>query len=349
MPAEFRGYRAGDERQLVELFGRVFGRAISEAHWLWKFKGLPSPAENVWLGVVNEEVVFQYACIPTPFRLPDGERLAMVSADAMTAVPFRRMGLLTEGARRAYRGYQAAGASFVIGLPNQAWGTRTEALGWERLFPLCWLTLPLRPERLLAARLAWPWLGSLTWVGALWNRLLARRSRSPDPALAVRPITAASEAFDELWHESLADSYLSVVRNRDWIDWRYFSCPSFDYQVLLAERAGRPVGYAVYRWERDAGRHLGVIAELVAPRTEAGAWHALLESILGMGQHAHADSLVTLAVPGSPAYAALRRFGYIPRRRSFDVMMVDLDPALPLAAMRDPSRWLMAGGDFDVV
>jgi hypothetical protein len=33
-----RPYRDGDERQLVGLFERVFGRPMSEAHWRWKLR-----------------------------------------------------------------------------------------------------------------------------------------------------------------------------------------------------------------------------------------------------------------------------------------------------------------------
>src|SRR5262245_55554492 len=37
-----RPYHPGDERDLVVLFQRVFGRPITEAHWRWKLKQLPS-------------------------------------------------------------------------------------------------------------------------------------------------------------------------------------------------------------------------------------------------------------------------------------------------------------------
>src|SRR5213594_2611005 len=122
-----RAYCAGDEGALVALFERVFGRSISEAHWRWKLKQPPSPVENVWLAVDEDRPVFHYAGIPTRYRLPAGEVTAMVSVDTMTAPEFQRRGLLSAVGRHVYDTWRAAGVPFVIGLPNQRWGSRTGA------------------------------------------------------------------------------------------------------------------------------------------------------------------------------------------------------------------------------
>ena len=69
-----RPYQPGDERDLVALFQRVFGRPLTETHWRWKLKQLPSPVENVWLAVAqNGNPIFQYAGIPVRYHLPIGE------------------------------------------------------------------------------------------------------------------------------------------------------------------------------------------------------------------------------------------------------------------------------------
>src|SRR5258706_11274886 len=172
-----RAYRPGDERALVALFERVFGRAISEAHWRWKLKQPASPVENVWLAVHGDAPIFQYAGIPTRYRLPTGEVTAMVSVDTMTAPEFQRRGLLGSVGRHVYETWRAAGVPFVIGLPNERWGSRAGALGWEPLFSLQWLARPLRPEAILARRLEWPAPARLTALGVLWDGIWRGRFR----------------------------------------------------------------------------------------------------------------------------------------------------------------------------
>ncbi|TMC48398.1 MAG: hypothetical protein E6J26_10735, partial [Chloroflexi bacterium] len=54
-----RPYRAGDERELVGLFERVFVRALTPEQWRWKLRSGQSAVENVWLAVHDEKPIFQ--------------------------------------------------------------------------------------------------------------------------------------------------------------------------------------------------------------------------------------------------------------------------------------------------
>jgi hypothetical protein len=343
-----RAYRAGDERALVALFGRVFGRAISEEHYCWKLRQPPTPVENVWLAVDDDVPIFHYAGIPTRYRLRDAEVLAMVSVDTMTAPEFQRRGLLSAVGRTVYDTWRAAGVAFIIGLPNERWGSRAGALGWEPLFDLQWLARPLRPEAILARRLRMPALARLAPIGAAWNMLWQLRLRR-DPNVKVRSVERAGSEFDQLWQRHGADAAASVVRDSAWINWRYLDAPAFDYQVLLAERDGQPAGYAAYRVEAHATGMAGFIAELFAGQADEPARRALIAETLAALRTAGADNAVTLAVPGSPLERDLRSAGFLYSRGAFGVQIVPLDPELPLDTLRDPRSWNLAGGDFDVI
>jgi len=189
---EFRAYRAGDEHELVGLFERVFGRPISREHWRWKFKSLPGQVENVWLATAQGQLAFQYACVPVAFQLPDRELRAMVSMDTMTAPEHQRKGLLTQGAARAYAAYRQSGAAFVIGLPNEAWGSRTTALGWEPLIPLRWLSLPIRLEAVLGRKLR---LGGLAPTAQTNPRPVGLHPYGQPRRQPVRPTVARDLSF----------------------------------------------------------------------------------------------------------------------------------------------------------
>ena len=343
-----RAYRPGDERALVALFERVFGRAISEAHWRWKLKQQPSPVENVWLAVDDDVPIFHYAGIPTRYRLPTGEATAMVSVDTMTAPEFQRRGLLGSVGRHVYDTWRATGVPFVLGLPNERWGSRAGALGWQPLFSLQWLVRPLRPEATLARRLKLPALARLTPIGGLWNALWRMRSRG-DAALRVRAVERAGPEFDQLWRSCGAAVPVSVIRDSAWVNWRYLDAPAFAYRVLLAERDLHPVGYAAYRVEQHPGGRAGYIAELFAGRGDARGRAGLIEHTLAALHAEGADNAITLAIPGTALYRSLRRAGFLRVRGAFSVQIVQLDPALPMDLLRDPQSWEMAGGDFDVI
>lgn len=154
-----RPYRAGDEARLVALFARVFGRPIDEAHWGWKLAGRPSlsPFPTVFVGVAadpdgGERAVHQFGGIPIRCAGPRGHVTAIVAVDAMTDPEYRRQGLLTAASEQAWRCWRDAGIAFVLGLPNEQWGSRAYALGWRELSALSWRVRPLRLDRIVRRR-----------------------------------------------------------------------------------------------------------------------------------------------------------------------------------------------------
>lgn len=344
-----RPYRPGDEAHLLPLFERVFGRAIAEAHWRWKLKQQPSPVENVWLAVDGDKPIFQYAGIPTRYQLSAGEITAMVSVDTMSDPDYRRQGLLTKVGRFTYDAWREGGIPFVIGLPNQQWGSRTQALGWLPLFPLQWLVRPLYPEALVARRLklpaalARPRLLSALWHG--WGKLTLR----PHSTIQLRQLRQAEPVLNQLWQRYPADGSFSIVRDAAWVGWRYLASPTYPYQVWLAERAGEPVGYAVYRIEQQAGRKVALIAELFTLPADDKTLNTLLWHVLDRCYAEKVEMVATLAIPGTALHHTLRQAGFRWSWGEFSVEIVPLAGDLPLDSLADPHKWVMFGGDYDVV
>lgn len=342
-----RPYRTDDERDLVELFRRAFGQSVTEDHWRWKLKRPHSPTSNVWLAVCEEKPVFQYAGIPTRFQLADGSATVMVSVDTMTAPEFRRRGLLTQVAQQVYSAWRAGGVAFVLGLPNNQWGSRAAALGWQELFPLQWLVRPLRPHAILARRLKMPLLSHVSFPSALWNRLLQARVHR-DPQVRIERASQADAAFDQLWDACKSDWAFSTVRDRDWVQWRFLSAPSSAHEVTLARRAGRPTGYCAYSLLGSGERVHATLADMLFARQDLATRDTLLSDLIDRLIVAKAEAVSTLAVPGTAHHRWLRHVGFFPRQ-AFSVQVVPLSANLPLERMRDPHQWNLSGADFDVI
>lgn len=342
-----RPYRTDDERELVKLFHAAFGHPTTEDHWRWKLQRQPSTVDNVWLAVCDDKPVFQYAGIPTRFWLVQTPATTMVSVDTMTAPEFRRRGLLTRVAQQVYAAWRDQDIAFVIGLPNENWGSRAGALGWQALFPLQWLVRPLRPEAILGRRLNAPFLKRATLPAALWNRML--KGRLPhDPQVRTEQVHIADDTFDQIWESCKADWKFSTVRDRHWVDWRFLSSPSRSYELTLARRAGKPTGYSAHTLNRTAGRTTAHLAELFAAREDHSTRDALLSALIDTLVAVGAEALSTLAVPGTPLFRCLRRAGFFPRH-ALSVQVVPLRTGLPMGLMADPVHWSLTGADFDIV
>ncbi len=342
-----RPFRTEDIPGVVDLFAGAFGRVITPAHYQWKLRTRPSPVENVVIAVDrHDRPVFHLGGIPCRCRLGGEERWIMVAVDGMTAPAYRRRGLLTQYTSELFGRWREAGIALVLGLPNEKWGSRTLALGWRPLFPLSWLVLPLRPERLLARRLRFPLLGRLGFVGRLWNR---RWQTPPQGDVAVDETSGVGTELDHVWAVARSTVSCSIVRDRAWASWRYFEPPEGGYRVLIARREGRPCGYAAYQIREWGGASSATIAEVSAAQGDSVGFRSLVRATLARLVKAGVDVVRTLAVPGSFSHAEFRRVGFLRSRYSFGVEHVALDPALASVDLQDPAVWHLSGGDFDVV
>lgn len=353
-----RPFRPGDEVQLVALFAQVFGRALPAEVWRWKIKGYrPEGApqvENVWVAEADDgRLIAQTAGLPARVKLAGRIYQAMISVDTMTAPDFRRQGILTGLGAAAYSHWSAAGVSTVLGLLNQQWGSRGQALGWRELFPLAWRRVPLRIDRLLASshKVPSPLRRPAASVGGILALALhswrQRRGRAGRAGVRVGPVNRAGTNFDELW-ERLSREYDNLlVRDSGWVNWRYLQAPGFGYRVLQADIGGTLQGYVAYRCAEAQDRRTGFVADLfTAPGARAVA-HTLLCAALDDLWAEGAETARVTAPPGSPLDALLRSTGFRPATGAFDFRLVALDPELDVPSIRDTTRWLLTGGDFD--
>lgn len=345
-PWHIRPYRPGDERALVALWTEAFGRPMTEQHWRWKAKGRATHVENVGVAVAaDDRPIFQFVGIPCPAIVLGSPRTVMVGADVVTAPAFRRRGVFPTTARRLFDSWREAGVALVLGLANDRWRAQADALGYERFFPLRRLVRVLRPERVLARRARLPALAQLHALGRVWNRVW---DRAPPAEIAIRPLASATPEIDAVWTRVASHLQTSLVRDRAWVTWRYYDCPYRTYRVTLAERAAGPVGYAVHSVVRHNGNTSVQVPELFAPGDRV-ALRALVRDVVARAQAEDADTVVTLAIPGSGVERELWRAGFLSGRGGWPLEVIRLDTAIPRAALRDPGGWWLVGGDFDVI
>jgi hypothetical protein len=238
--------------------------------------------------------------------------------------------------------------ALCYGLANDyGWGTRAKALGFERSFSLRWMVRPLRLERVLARRLGLAALARWPALGRTWNRLW-NRTAGPPPDVTVRAAAAATTDFDAVWRRAAPHVTTSLVRDRAWVAWRYLEFPGRAYRLTLAARGEQPAGYGVYRVVRAAGGTAVHVPEVFAPG-DPELLEALVRDLVARAMEEDADTIVTLAVPGSALHRAFRRAGFVFGSGGWPVDVLRLDATLPGAAVQDPARWWVVGGDFDVI
>ncbi|MCU0275096.1 MAG: GNAT family N-acetyltransferase [Acidimicrobiales bacterium] len=334
---------------MAELFLTCFGRSVSVEHLRWKLASRPGALTGSWLAESDDgRVVGHLGAIPVRLWLGGSEHPGLVLVDGMVHPDFRRRGVISDVRNHARRSWIEGGASLGLVLPNEQWGSRVRAFGWQPVFPFRWRRLLLRPSATLARRFRLAALGRLRVLDAA-ARWWSRRGSPADTSVDLRPLTEAGPELDELWLEARAGVGVSLVRDRAWVAWRYLEAPAADFRVLLGERDGRAVGYVAYRLIEEAGSSWATLADVFADPREPGLVEALLAGVVRHLAELGVESVAGLAVPGTDLDRDLHRSGFRPSRGSFGVHLVPYREDLPLEILRNPRRWLIAGGDFDIV
>lgn len=343
-----RPYQPGDETRLAALFQTVFDRPMTPAHWVWKLGQGANGVPNVWLAVDDAgHPVCHYAGIPRGVHLEGRDHRVMVIVDAMTHPACRRQGLLTEVVRQAHAAWRSAGVSFLLGMPNEAWGSRRGELGWQPIADLRWFVTPLHPEAVLARRFGWAALSKVTLLSDLWSAWWDGRSQ---PGFGGSEVTgAAAEAvLRELPAQPVAAGDATLDRDAEWVTRRLLERPESPYRVLVAKDAQAVRSYIAYQTLHLAGRRVGTVTDVVRGTADASVARWLLREALGRLRAEGADIAMALAVPGTPDDALLRRAGFLFTQGTFSVDAVMLDQRLPIETLRG-ARWRLGGSDFDLI
>jgi hypothetical protein len=221
-----RGYRAGDEQALVELFRRSFDAERSLAHWRWRYQDHPHGRHRISLAVDPAgRPLAQYAAYPALWW--DGRERRHLRAhqigDIMSAPEARgrgrgRTSVLAQAARHFYAAHCWGRVDFDYGFHTAA------SRGFSNRF-----LAVVDPEPV---------------------PFRAARPEGFAPAAVrgyrVRPLAAAGPELDGLWRRARGDYGRLAVRDRRYLEWRYFRRPDVRYLVLGVFRWRRLVGWSVF-------------------------------------------------------------------------------------------------------
>jgi len=222
-----RLYRDGDEAGIRELFREVFGREMTAGEWQWKYK--PPGREKVHSVVAvsqNNTIVAHYGGMPVRVSYRGTGIRALASTDVMTSRRYRGFVLLRK--IMTYFRDKALEDGFRIchGFPTEKTLMQpAEKLGIiERCTPV-----------------------------AEASKMAAFRNSIARFTYCLEPIGFDDDRISLLWDASAQINRFAVVRDGDYLLWRYRDHPVFLYQCWgLTRRWGKDLlGIAVTKTTQD--------------------------------------------------------------------------------------------------
>jgi len=221
-----RDYQKDDEYEITSLFRDVFGKEMTLDQWNWKYvvRGDGRIYSKVVVDI-SHKVVGHAGAVPLRGKFRD------------KSIPFFQIvDVMVHPLARGFLGGKNVFGKMIKML--------FEDLGSEFADVFCY-GFPGKRPYILGERIG--------VYDTIERSVDCTKSLSPFKTLSfyrlfkVRPIEWDDERLDELWRRVSPKLRLSVIRDRDYLLWRYANNPYFRYQLLGFFYSEKLIGWAVVR------------------------------------------------------------------------------------------------------
>lgn len=261
-----------DHFGLIELYETVFGHTATPAMWYWKYVPSWTRRHYCYVGRVDDKVIGYFGAVPLR-GLKDGKEIPYFQlADLMVHPDYRRK-----------YDYFEIGSKHILTDINE---THPEHLVYG--------FSDHRAFRFLKKR------GLAGFIEKAQHRYLRLADTPPaaEARFCFEPWDWKSAHIDQVWELHRPRIRAGLIRDADYLFWRYGCHPLHGYKLLGVLQDGEPVGFAVVGSDRP-GEHgrakESPVVDLLLPPDDTGrilqelCRHWGNDLMLWMANHLHPD------------------------------------------------------------
>ena len=363
MKIYLRSYAEGDENSIAELLHNNFPNALPSDSiretWMWQFKKEGSRNSGVAVAELNGQIVAQYAVMGFPMNCQGQQIDGAISTATVTDEAVRGQGLFTKLAGKVYADTEKDGCKLIFGFPNsQSIQGFIRKLDWFEIgpFPLHLKLVNSSPffERVIGIN---PLSGATAWFCNAAMRLFFLRDTQvkKDNSLEIRHIQEIPGNIDQLWKEGFIKDRIAIVRDKQYLEWRYLRKPFFKYKIYAAfDSSGELVGQFVTYTSEKFGLKIIYVMEMMAARDSRDVYRKMLSQLDELAKELAVDAISLLVMRNNPNYFFFVKNGFLPVPSRFhpqDIYFAarinseDIDSVF----VKNHANWYISWGDLDVV
>ncbi len=270
---QVRPATSADGPGIRRLHARVFGSAMSEAEFAWKFDWNPDGRFGMVAVADGGEIVGNYAGWGMRFHIDGRPALLYSVGDVATEPSARALGGLRGVYSAMIEPFYAALAGKVpicFGFPNdRALAISNRLAGTRTLFPI--------------------------------RQILVECDAFGAAPEDVGSGDFVDESFDTLWEEASRNFTHAAVRDRARVNWRFHARPNRYYRMVWWRQGGRPRGWAALSVSGEEA----LVADFLGADAEGRDLPNLFSAAAAEARRMGARRLVFWETPGGPGRAAI--------------------------------------------
>lgn len=344
-----RKFSRGDGEALTTLCQEVFERKIRNDYWKWKFYDNPAGKHFAFVALDGEKIIGAIACIPMKATFGGKVILASQATDLMIAQDYRRATPFFRLSQFVQRDVWDKNTDFIYGIAKKEHcDIYTKLLGYHRFGPLHMMIKILNPSPFLNKRLKNKILscsiGALSACSLKLSNLYKSRSHR---GIEIRDVDQFSPDNDELCREHDREHKITIARDSEYLNWRYFRNPIQKYRAFASFNEGKRTGFIILCLKEKDGIRRGYIVDLVTSPSAEDSTDRLIAKAVSYFYDEKADSINAWMLSNTLPYQIMTRSGFVPRPTHHYMLVKAKPPGLDDEFISNRSNWYLTLGDSD--
>ncbi len=351
-----RDYEDGDEQRIVPLFNFIFNKTRTTVQWNWEFKKNPDGFKALIAEDEEENLMAHLAALHRSIKIGQTKALSSLEVDGMTHPDYARRGIFVALGKRLLSDLEEEGVSIVIGFPNEKALPGHRKMGCIELFTPDVMVRPVNFKNVSKKLVANRVLGLFSQLFGRFLFKVVYRSRKAniEGDIVIKTIERFDRRFDRFWEKACSPHNVILQRDSRYLNWRYAECPEKHYQVFVAEKDDRILGFVVVRVMELFGLRNGLIVDILALPNYENVAHALVLKAVEYLKKKEVDAIACMMPKWGEYNGVLRKCGFMPSPQKLNpkpqpFIIYPISKDIDLDAVKNPQNWLITWGDSDVV
>lgn len=324
--------------ECVDLLNQVFEESRTKDQYIWKF--YQSPLNKTIIRLAHDsktgELLAHYAVMPIRINHSGEYVMGGQSGDTAVAAKAAGRGLFKKCAIETFNHMSADGYQLVYGFPNsESYPGFVRRLGWRRISRLTRYTF-----RLKAIGGMWPSMTSAIVI--LKDAYDKGRNRTQnEPIHTYADNSHLSKDVEGLWNIVKDYEACSIVKNLEYLDWRYTRNRLADYIYYEMRINGVLEGIVIYRCNERAA----IITEVMVARKNIRYSRHLIRRFVIHALHRGMKEIVFEGLDDGFFDAAFQDFTKTSSNLIFCIKTLDSNHYEPDLFAKQ--NWTVTAGDLD--
>ena len=356
-----RSYEKGDENRIFELMKAVpeySGRTLDKEKWMrwWNWNYIDNPAGDSMILIADHEgkLVGARSTIRVKMKIAGETVTASENTDLMTHPDYRRQGIFSSLEKKSFDQLKDEGVYITYSFPGpMSYPGYIKSGKFFDIHAIRTVIKPVNLENTLKRRIKNKFLLKIcTVAGSIFINIFYRAKKPPEvDGLTITKISSFDDRINDFWKEISNDHEIIVVRDKEYLNWRYVDVPDVEYTIYLAEEGGEICGYIVLKCVKEEGSASGYVIDIIAPLDRPEVIHSLLSKAIKYFKEERVDVIFCEMIADKIFYKIFKKNGFVSScftiKNRFIVRINS--PKISEAYIKDKKNWFIQLGDSDFI